>query len=304
MNERSKLTGATHALRLPGRAAALETYCGYPIEILPWADMITSHHGEITCAECARVSAERPAEDEGSVHVVYIPASGQGGVGYEAVCGSRVQDGRDRYVTVYAMSDTRTAVKATCRRCLLPFGLLARSPSAHMGAAMRYELRAIVAYDRNRLIGAKGALPWRYPEDLAHFRRETLGRWLIMGRKTYESIGSAPFPGRPCIVLSRSAEPIVRGDGVMYSPSLIDSIYAVRNYPGWGAPYVIGGAEIYRAAMPYLTEIIATEIDEEYEGDTYFPELGDKFVEVSRRSLGDSGRLEVATYRRRASDDR
>lgn len=128
MNERSKLTGATHALRLPGRAAALETYCGYPIEILPWADMITSHHGEITCAGCVRVSAERPSGDsDKAIHVVYIHFGIPfGGVGFEAVCGSRVQDGRDRYVTVYAMSDNRTAAKATCRRCLLPFGLLAR----------------------------------------------------------------------------------------------------------------------------------------------------------------------------------
>lgn len=173
-----------------------------------------------------------------------------------------------------------------------------------MGAAMRHELRAIVAYDRNRLIGANGALPWRYPEDLAHFKHETMGRWLIMGRKTFESIGSAPLPCRPCIVLSRAVEHPIIKDGAMFDHSLDSVLEAIHGHPFGGVPNVIGGAEIYRAAMPYLTEIIATEIDEEYEGDTYFPELGDEFVEVSRRPLGDSGRLEVATYRRRASDDR
>src|SRR5690554_3914114 len=77
MSSQPRLPGLTHALRLPSRVASMETHCGYPIELLSEADSIALHDGEITCAECARVSAERPAEDEGSVHVVYIPASGQ-----------------------------------------------------------------------------------------------------------------------------------------------------------------------------------------------------------------------------------
>lgn len=158
------------------------------------------------------------------------------------------------------------------------------------------ELRLIVAYDRNRLIGANGDLPWHLPEDLSHFQRTTMHHAIIMGRKTFQSIRRA-LPGRTNIIVSRSG---YEGYGARTFRDLESAIKFARA-TGDDSPFIIGGGRIYRAAMPLVTEVIATEINAEYEGDTYFPELGPEFVEIDRRS-GEDPRLQFVRYRRGSVD--
>lgn len=154
------------------------------------------------------------------------------------------------------------------------------------------ELRLIVAYDRNRLIGANGDLPWHLPEDLSHFHRATIHHAVIMGRKTFQSIRRA-LPGRTNIIVSRFG---YEGEGARTFRDL-DSAIKFARATGDDSPFVIGGGRIYRAAMPLVTEVIATEIDAEFEGDTYFPELGPDFVEIDRR-YGEDPTLQFVRYRR------
>lgn len=129
----------------------------------------------------------------------------------------------------------------------------------------------IVAYSNNRIIGNEGALPWerQMPADMHHFRELTIGRPVIMGRKTFESIGR-PLPERRNIVVSRIAA--IALDGIEVVRSLDEAYVLVADQE----PFVIGGAELYRAALPDSDIIHATEIDVNVRGDTSFPELDDK----------------------------
>lgn len=141
------------------------------------------------------------------------------------------------------------------------------------------ELAMIVAMDRGRVIGRDGDLPFRFREDLAHFKRETLGHAIVMGRKTFESIGR-PLPGRTSLVVSRGG--FEAPPGVEVFASLEDALE--RAHALDPKPYVVGGGTIYEAAMPHATELVVTEIDAEHEGDTYFPAIPEDFVEVERRA--------------------
>lgn len=135
----------------------------------------------------------------------------------------------------------------------------------------------IVAMDRNRLIGAGGRLPWHIPVDLKRFRRLTLGHHVIMGRKTWDSIGR-PLPGRTNVVVTRQAG--FRAEGARVVSSLDD---ALRLAAGDPEAFVIGGAEIYALALPRAQRVYATEIDAAFGGDTWFPPLpGEQWRQVSR----------------------
>ena len=127
-------------------------------------------------------------------------------------------------------------------------------------------LTLIVALDANRGIGIGNTLPWRLPEDLAHFKRVTSGHPIIMGRKTFDSIGRA-LPNRRNIVVTRN--PAWRHIGVEAVGSLFDAIALIGGERG----FIIGGAQIFAAAMDIADEVIATEIDETFECDTFFPPL-------------------------------
>ncbi|WP_459615725.1 dihydrofolate reductase [Bordetella sp. 2513F-2] len=129
-------------------------------------------------------------------------------------------------------------------------------------------LTLIVAYAGNRAIGRDNALPWKLPGDLAHFKRSTLGHPIIMGRKTWESLGR-PLPGRSNIVITRSSG--YRADGAAVAPTL-DAALAVCP-PDAGEIFVIGGAQIYALALPRADRILATEVHADVEGDAFFPEL-------------------------------
>lgn len=142
----------------------------------------------------------------------------------------------------------------------------------------------VAALARNRAIGRDNGMPWRLPEDLKRFKRLTLGHAVIMGRKTFESIGS-PLPGRDNIVITRSADWF--RSGCLAVRSLEAALAAIGTARD---AFVIGGAQIYALAMPFAQRLYMTEIARDFEGDAFFPEFDrSQWHEVSRerRIAGD-----------------
>lgn len=133
---------------------------------------------------------------------------------------------------------------------------------------------------RNRVIGKDGALPWRLPEDLKRFKALTMGHHIVMGRKTWESLGR-PLPGRHHVIVSRSPGYAVPGATVARS---IDA--AITACGDDDEIFVIGGGEIYALALPAADRILLTEIEQEFEGDTWFPALPPGEWRESERLLG------------------
>ena len=127
-------------------------------------------------------------------------------------------------------------------------------------------LSAIVAMASNRCIGKDNALPWRLPADLKRFKQLTMGHTLIMGRKTYESIGR-PLPGRTTLVVTR--QPDYAPEGVQVAHSLEQALEQARG----DEVFLAGGADLYRQAMDRVRRLYLTRIERAYEGDTFFPEL-------------------------------
>src|SRR5580700_2193121 len=128
-------------------------------------------------------------------------------------------------------------------------------------------LSLIAAMSRNRVIGDHGRLPWHEPEDLRHFKRLSSGHAVIMGRRTATSLCSTPLPGRRNLVVSRTRGLSLPGFEVF--ASLEDAVQAARASDP--EPMVIGGAEIYRLALPLVTTMYLTEIPIECSGDAHFP---------------------------------
>ncbi len=126
------------------------------------------------------------------------------------------------------------------------------------------DLALIAAVSENNVIGFENALPWRIPEDLARFKALTMGHVLVMGRKTYESIGR-PLPGRITLVLTR------RGDfsvpGVLVARDRQEAVALV----GGRDAFIAGGAEIYALFLPLATTLYLTRVHDVYDGDTFFP---------------------------------
>jgi dihydrofolate reductase len=135
----------------------------------------------------------------------------------------------------------------------------------------------IVAMDRNRLIGRNNDLPWRLPADLAYFKRVTMGHPIIMGRKTFESIGK-PLPGRENIIVTRNKNFQAEGCTVVHSMSELLERFASSSEE----VFVIGGAELFKEALPVAERLYITHIEEVFEGDTWFPEISKDWKEVSR----------------------
>ncbi len=140
-------------------------------------------------------------------------------------------------------------------------------------------LNLIFARARNGVIGHNNTLPWHLPEDLAHFKATTFGQPVIMGRKTWDSlpVKFRPLPGRMNIVVTRQTDWHSDGAHVVHS---VDE--ALQACPTDAQPWVIGGAELYRLAMPLATRVVVTEIDADYEGDAFAPELDASWQEASR----------------------
>ena len=135
----------------------------------------------------------------------------------------------------------------------------------------------VAAIARNGVIGANGKLPWHLPEDLQHFKKLTLGHPIIMGRRTWESFAK-PLPGRDSIVVTRRAG--YEAPGASVAASLEAAIALCAGEP---VAFVIGGAELYAAALPLADGLVLTEIDKDYEGDTRFPEWDRKGWRVSQK---------------------
>jgi dihydrofolate reductase len=133
--------------------------------------------------------------------------------------------------------------------------------------------KSIAAMSANRIIGRDGALPWRLPEDLKFFRAVTTGHPVVMGRKTWESLGR-PLPGRRNIVLSRTL-PAADGAEVVRSVEALDALGME------GDVFVIGGAEIYRLLLPRCAAVYLTVLTAEAEGDTAFPSFEQEFPRMS-----------------------
>lgn len=135
------------------------------------------------------------------------------------------------------------------------------------------KLALIWAMARNRTIGRNNALPWYLPEDLKYFKRVTLGKPIIMGRKTWESIGR-PLPGRTNIVITRDAA--FQADGVRVVHSLEQALALAEKIcllDGGDEAIVMGGAEIYALALPHADRLYLTQVHADVEGDAHFPPL-------------------------------
>ena len=128
-------------------------------------------------------------------------------------------------------------------------------------------LSIIVATAKNRVIGVNNTLPWHLPEDLKRFRALTTGHHIIMGRKTYDSLGRL-LPGRTTVIVTRNQAYKVEGAIVVHS--LEDAIVACGDDQ---EVFLIGGAELYQDGLKLANKLYITEIDAEYEGDAFFPEF-------------------------------
>lgn len=138
-------------------------------------------------------------------------------------------------------------------------------------------LSAIVAMASNRVIGKDNALPWHLPADFKHFKSVTMGSPIVMGRKTYESIGR-PLPGRRNVVISRDTSYSVEGCDVFHAPEA-----AIETLSGEEEVFIIGGATLYSLFLPQVQRLYLTVVQAEFDGDTRFPELDDaRWREVAR----------------------
>lgn len=158
-------------------------------------------------------------------------------------------------------------------------------------------LTLIAAMDRNGVIGINNRLPWHLPADLKHFRALTLGHAVIMGRKTWESLPDKfrPLPGRSNIVVTRNTG--YGADGAAVATSMPAALAAVRG----DQAFVIGGAELYAAALPLADCLQLTEIDAAIDGDTHFPAFDRRqWQQTAREAQHDESGLDYAfvTYRR------
>lgn len=143
----------------------------------------------------------------------------------------------------------------------------------------RPRLSLIAALAQNRVIGIENRLPWKLPEDLAHFKALTLGHPILMGRKTFESLGR-PLPGRRNIVITRNADYQPAGCELATSiPAAIELCAEAEEI------FFIGGAELYQQVLPLVDRLYLTEVQIEAQGDAWFPEFDRAwFAEISRES--------------------
>jgi dihydrofolate reductase len=136
-----------------------------------------------------------------------------------------------------------------------------------MNAPAKPRLSMIVAMAKNRIIGAGGKIPWHLPNELQLFKRVTMGHHIVMGRKTYESIGRL-LPGRTTVIVTRQRDYAIPGAKIAHTLE-----QAIALCAGDSEIFVIGGGELYRAAMPLADRLYLTVVDAEPAGDTQMPEF-------------------------------
>ena len=141
------------------------------------------------------------------------------------------------------------------------------------------KLGLIYARARNGVIGKDNQMPWHLPEDLAHLKQTTIGKPVIMGRKTWDSLPAKfrPLPGRRNIVITRQQD--WQAAGAERAGTVEEAIALCGDVP---LAWVIGGAEIYKLALPHADIAVVTEIDADFEGDVYAPQLGPQWQEAAR----------------------
>ncbi|GJM61953.1 dihydrofolate reductase [Persicobacter diffluens] len=140
------------------------------------------------------------------------------------------------------------------------------------------EINLIVATGKNRAIGLNGQMPWHLPADLKYFKKTTMGYPVIMGRKTFESIGR-PLPGRLNIVVSRNKAYEASGCQTVTD---LPAAFALAEQENPKACFMIGGGQLYHEILPHAHRVYITEIQESFDADTYFPELTEEWKEISR----------------------
>jgi dihydrofolate reductase len=153
----------------------------------------------------------------------------------------------------------------------------------------------LVAMASNRVIGQKNALPWHLPADLKHFKALTMGHGIIMGRKTYESIGR-PLPGRLNVIITRQKNYQVAGTIVVHS---IDEALQVCKIDKAinGESFIIGGAELYQQTLALCHRMYITEIQQCFNGDTFFPKFDcDEWVEATREKHASNNGSQLAYH--------
>ncbi len=159
------------------------------------------------------------------------------------------------------------------------------------------KLHLIFARAANGVIGSNNTLPWHLPEDMAHFKRLTMGCPVIMGRKTWDSLPTRfrPLPGRLNIVVTR--QPDWSGDGAQRADSMAQAAALCSTASD---AWVIGGAEIYTQALPLASSAEVTEIDADYAGDAFAPQFGPQWTETARqRQVSINGlRFSFVSYQR------
>lgn len=153
----------------------------------------------------------------------------------------------------------------------------------------------IAAVSENNVIGKDGDIPWHIPEDMEHFKQKTTGHAVIMGRKTFESLPEnfRPLPDRKNIVLTRSGLKEKPGE-VAEASSLEEGFEIAEGFSD--KAFVIGGESVYRESLEEADKLLLTRIHEEYDGDTYFPEIEGDWIEEERE---DHGEFSFVTYRRK-----
>ncbi|MBR4376794.1 MAG: dihydrofolate reductase [Spirochaetia bacterium] len=152
------------------------------------------------------------------------------------------------------------------------------------------EINVIVAMTKDRVIGKDGTLPWHLSEDLKLFKAHTTGNIVIMGRKTFDSIGR-PLPNRRNIVVSKSIREDEKVSGVEYFPDLDHALAAAQE--GEGRIFIIGGASIYHQMIEKAGRLYISLVEGDYKGDTYFPEIKDDVWKVVKTEPHTGFALEV-----------
>lgn len=143
-------------------------------------------------------------------------------------------------------------------------------------------ISAIVAKSSNNVIGKNNQLPWRLPEDSKYFKRITLNHHILMGRKTFDSLGK-PLPQRTSLVLTRGESSAgTQTTEAVFTVNSLERGIAIAKQNGEDELFVIGGAQIYELAMPILNRLYITEVHTEAEGDAFFPEISPDWKEISR----------------------
>lgn len=163
-----------------------------------------------------------------------------------------------------------------------------------MSASKKCSLSLIVCMAENHVIGNQNKMPWNLPQDLQRFKKLTLGHPILMGRKTHESIGRV-LPGRENIVISRNSE--FKSEGVRVFSSLEQGLDFLKKTTR--EAFVIGGAEIYRLALPLVDKIYLTIIHQPFEGDAFFPDIPkENFKLVSQEDFTEPYSFSFLDYER------